>query len=154
VVELFVTERLSEVTLEDTRDETVVVAKVEVPVTTKSPVVVEFHTIRSVIEAKVERRDEKNPVVEVLLVETRLLVNRLLDTDTFVAEALLRYAWPDEVRLVVEAFVAVTDVTETFGLRAMVDVEEKRIFAPAVRYDTGELKKEFQLVDDAVSGME
>jgi hypothetical protein len=36
----------------------------------------------------------------------------------------------------------------------MVEVEERTILFPAVKYDTGESKKEFQLVDDAVNGME
>lgn len=35
----------------------------------------------------------------------------------------------------------------------MVEVPEKMTLAPAVRYDTGELKKEFQLDDEAVRGI-
>jgi hypothetical protein len=33
----------------------------------------------------------------------------------------------------VDALVEVMEVTDTLGLSAMVDVEEKRMFAPAVR---------------------
>ncbi len=47
----------------------------------------------------------------------------------------------------------VREVMERLGLRAIVEVEEKRMLAPAVRYDTGELKNEFQLDEDAESGM-
>ena len=36
----------------------------------------------------------------------------------------------------------------------IVDVEERRMLLPAVRYATGVLKNEFQLDDDAVSGTE
>jgi hypothetical protein len=38
------------------------------------------------------------------------------------------------------------------GVREMVEVEERRMLDPAVRYDTGELKKLFQRDVDAVSG--
>ena len=54
----------------------------------------------------------------------------------------------------VEELVVVIEVTIGLGLSEIVDVEEKRMLAPAVRYDTGELKKLFQLVEDAVSGIE
>ncbi len=66
----------------------VVVARVEVPVTTEEPVVVlfaifalvitalvvvELPTMRSVMLARADRREEKNPVVEVMAVADALL---------------------------------------------------------------------------------
>lgn len=48
----------------------------------------------------------------------------------------------------------VSDVMERLGLREMVEVEEKRMLAPAVRYETGVLKKLFQLDEEAVRGIE
>ncbi len=47
----------------------------------------------------------------------------------------------------------VSDVMERLGLREMVEVEEKRMLAPAVRYETGVLKKLFQLDEEAVRGI-
>ena len=75
------------------RLEIVVVARVEVPDTTEVPVVVllvivafeitalvvvELPTMRSVMLARDATRDEKNPLVEVLLVVTRLVVVALV----------------------------------------------------------------------------
>ena len=41
-----------------------------------------------------------------------------------------------------------------FGVIAIVLVPEKRMLAPLVKYDTGVLKKLFQLVEDAVREIE
>lgn len=49
--------------------------------------------------------------------------------------------------------VVVSEVKEGVAERPMVEVEVKVIFAPAVRLETGELKKEFHCVDDAVRGI-
>lgn len=49
--------------------------------------------------------------------------------------------------------VVVSEVKEGVAERPMVEVEVKVIFAPAVKLDTGEVKKEFHCVDDAVRGM-
>ena len=67
----------------------VVVARVEVPVTTKLPVVVLLVVERLVtIALRAVSKEEKNPVVEVALVATRLLVMRLLETVRLVVDAL------------------------------------------------------------------
>jgi hypothetical protein len=53
-----------------------------------------------------------------------------------------------------EVFPAVVrDVTERLGERAIVEVLERTILAPAVKNDEGEVKKLFQLVEDAMSGI-
>lgn len=48
----------------------------------------------------------------------------------------------------------VSEVIERLGLSAMVEVEVKSMLAPAVKYDTGVLKKLFQLDEEAVRGIE
>ena len=45
-------------------------------------------------------------------------------------------------------------VNDGLAVIAIVPVEEKRTLAPAVKNDTGELKKLFQLVEEAVRGKE
>ena len=48
----------------------------------------------------------------------------------------------------------VTEVNVGVGVIPMVDVPEKRMLEPAVKYYTGVLKKLVHCDDDAVSGME
>ncbi len=68
-------------------EDAVVVASVVVPNATRL-VVVALVVVKLVnTEVTAERREEKNPVVEVLLVATRLLVTRVLDTVRAVADA-------------------------------------------------------------------
>ena len=57
------------------REEMVVVARVEVPVTVKNPVVVELVVVRLVKEAfRADKREEKNPVEDVAFVVVRLVM--------------------------------------------------------------------------------
>jgi hypothetical protein len=52
---------------------------------------------------------------------------------TPVADAVVKYAWPDTVRLVVEAFVVVRDVNVGFADTPMVEVPVKTMFDPALK---------------------
>ena len=106
-------------------------------------VVVEFPTIKLVKLAKVARREEKNPLVEVELV-ILALVPYMLVAVMPVAEAVvsdvcpLTTNVPEDERLVVDALpreeeAEVMLVNDGLGDTAMVEVEEKMILDPAIK---------------------
>ena len=159
-------------------EEILVVAKVEVPLTPKTPddrvsddkvvtnafVVVELPTTSDVRLASVATREEKNPVVLVLLVIVPLVEYSVVAVKA-VEDAVVSTVCPDTVRVeavdvarvVVPEIVALPEevivVKDGLGEMPMVEVPVKITLDPAMRYETGVLKKLDHCDVEAVSGM-
>ena len=145
------------------------VASVLVPVTTKVLVVVLLVVVRLVINAVTAFKSVAKRLDEVAFVLVRFVIVPLVlvrvfavsaeeealesvvcpDTVREVADAVASTVWPLTVSAVAEAFPSVEVpemsvenipvVNDGLGVTAMVEVPEKRIFAPALKKEIGEL---------------
>ena len=95
-------------------------ARYEIPVAEKEPEVVAFTEVRLVMLARVATREEKNPLVELLLVAVRLVIVALVvvELPTIKLVMLARVATREEIKELVE--VAFTE--ERFVAKRLVEL--------------------------------
>lgn len=131
----------------------VVVAEVTVSAPMKEEANVAPFAERLVVLAFVAVSAEMNPEEKVRPVPEIPVVLALESVVCPVTESVVAVVVASVEVPVIVVLPVVSDVMERLGLREMVEVLVKRRLAPCVRYDTGELKKEFQLEEEAVRGI-